>query len=451
MESKALDINSVFYGVPLERLMENAGAAVAKHCKPAENIAVVAGRGNNGGDGLVAARILLREGKKVTAYVLEGKRTRLNQKNLERIPVQNLKVFEDADGLDLQGYDLVVDALVGVGLKGEVRQPLKEIIEKINQSGKKIISVDVPSAMMVKANETISLDTKKVEGAQVEDIGIPSEARLFCGPGDVEVAIPKRRPDSHKGDYGRLYVVGGSRDYIGTPTLVAKAALNVGVDLVTVCVPQYVADKMPYDENLIVKPLKSKDYITEDDIKDILKEKFDAVVFGNGVGRKSKDAVDYIMKECKTPLVLDADALSMAESQNLRPNHVITPHKGEYKRLFKRLEDPVKDVMEDARKTGATIVLKASQDTISDGTELRLNTSGNPFMTVGGTGDVLAGILAGLLAQNKDPMKSATAAAFLTGVAGDAAAHKKGISMLATDVIKAIPEAIRECQEYTQQ
>jgi ADP-dependent NAD(P)H-hydrate dehydratase / NAD(P)H-hydrate epimerase len=445
MDSRALDLNSAWWGVPIETLMENAGRAIAAECKGYYNVAVFCGRGNNGGDGLAAARHLLESGVNVTAFVLEGERTRLNELNLGRMPKNHVTLICCAQDFELKS-DLIVDALVGVGFEGEAREPLKGIIDKINESPLPKISVDLPSAGMVEADMVVSLHTRKVPGAKVADIGIPPEAEAFCGPGDAVVAVPRRGEGSHKGDFGRLVVLGGCREYIGTPTLVAQAALRSGVDLVTVCVPQYVADKMPLDPNLIVHPLKSRDYVSVADVKAVLKMDFDAMVFGNGLGRKSKKAVEYLMKKADRPVVVDADALSLADRKWLNDRMVLTPHEGEFKRMFKKLGDRVADTRARAAETGAVIVLKGRIDVVSDGAETRLNGTGNPYMTVGGTGDVLAGVIGGLLAQNGDRMKSACAGAFLSGFAGDIAAEEYGVSLTATDVISKIAPSLMYCQ-----
>ncbi|MBU0762293.1 MAG: NAD(P)H-hydrate dehydratase, partial [Candidatus Altiarchaeota archaeon] len=443
MDSRAVDVNSAFFGVSVSKLMENAGAAVAKHCRDYDRIAVFCGCGNNGGDGLVAARHLIKQGKHVTCFVLNGRRSKLNLTNLKKLGSGNIRMINSCTDFDLEGYELVVDAIFGVGFRGELRQPIYGVIDKINGSDAKKISVDTPSAGKVEADVVISLDTAKVLGAVVEDIGIPPEAKIYCGPGDVQVAIPKRTGAEHKGDFGRLIVLGGSREYIGTPTLVAQAALRAGVDLVTLCVPQYVADKMPFDPNLIVHPLKSRDKITSEDVKEVFDMSCDAIVFGNGIGKNTKDAVEYFMQKLKVPAVVDADALSQAEKSWLNHNMILTPHQGEYKKLLK-----TGDVAANAKKTGSVIILKGETDEISDGVETRLNKTGNPYMTVGGTGDVLAGTIGALVAQNGDRMLSATAGTFLTGFAGDLAAEKFGVSLTATDVIAELPSAIRQCLEF---
>jgi len=450
----ALEINANWLGVSNEELMENAGKAISEECMDFKHIAVFCGPGNNGGDGLVAARYLAEKGHIVNVFLLMGKFTDLNKLNQVRLPdnigVHNIESNEDIG--ELKDYDLIVDALMGMGFKGKLRGPMKGIVDQINGSDAHKLSVDTPSGGRVEADSVISLHDSKVPGAIVVPIGIPPEAEVFCGPGDVYQAIPERASESHKGDYGRLLVVGGCKEYIGTPTLVAQSALKTGLDLVTVCVPQYVADKMPFDPNLIVKPLDSKEYLTKKDVNKILKIKHDAIVIGNGMGRhvKTVDALETLLSHEDGPIILDADALSIMDRRWIRKDMVLTPHHVEFERLFEKVgkDLEIESVRKWAKKTGAIIALKGAVDIISNGIEHRLNMTGNPRMTVGGTGDVLAGIIAGLTAQNKDMMVSTCAGAFLTGLAGDLAHDKLGVSMVATDVIDRIHLALEYSMEY---
>ncbi|MFH1402882.1 MAG: NAD(P)H-hydrate dehydratase [Candidatus Altiarchaeota archaeon] len=454
MDYTALEMNAGWWGVSTEELMENAGRAVAGECSGFMRIAVFCGPGNNGGDGLVAARLLSEKGVRVVVYYVEGRKTVLNEKNLDRIPkeVEVIRIRSGEDIGELKGFDLIIDALTGTGFKGELREPMRGIIERINEEDVEKLSVDAPSAGKVEADAVVSFHEAKVPGAVVVDIGVPENARLYCGPGDVYLALPERREVSHKGDYGRLIVLGGSRDYVGAPTLVAQSAFKTGVDLVTVCVPQYVADKMPFDPNLIVKPLESTDYIMEGDVEDVLGLKYDAIVVGNGMSREkpSVRALEKLLESVEKPVVVDADAISVMKRGWVRGNMILTPHAKEFERLFGEYDEEkrVELVVKHAEETGAVIVQKGAVDVISNGRELRLNNTGNPKMTVGGTGDVLAGVIGGLLAQNKDAMTSSCAGAFITGLAGDIAFERLGVSMTATDVIEEIHEAIKHSMGF---
>lgn len=453
--TKLLDMNSAYLGVSGRILMENAGKGVALECERFSRIAVFCGAGNNGGDGFVAARHLSSMGKKVRVYALFGRRSDISQRNLEIIQgldfVETLYIKDSTDCAEikkeLEGFDLIIDALIGVGAKGELREPIKSVVEVINSAKAFRVSVDAPSPG-IKADIVLSFHTAKTPDAKVLGIGIPKEAETYCGPGDVYTAVPQRKGFEHKGDFGRLLVIGGSRNFTGTPTLVAKAAYRTGVDLVTVACPAYVAEKMPFDPNLIVNPLDSEFYLSSDDLDHILGMDFDAVVVGNGIGTRdeTKSFMKKLLRKIKKPVVLDADALKLIRVKHLMENHILTPHAMEFRLLFGEYEDVnrIDAVRNKAGKTKATIVLKGPVDVISNGEETKLNKSGNAGMTVGGTGDVLAGVI-GALSTKAGNFQAACAGAFLSGLAGDLC---KTHPFTATDVIEKIPEAIEFCKGF---
>jgi len=462
MDPKAIDMNCEYLGVSRLQLMENAGKEIARQCIEHNKIVFFCGPGNNGGDGLAAARHLRGLGKEVRVYAVGASKTPEREKNLKALLNTDADISSINDSSDctqirdsLKGFDLIVDALIGVGLKGRLMEPFKRVVETINESKRPTISVDTPTGdetLKVNADVVLSLHNAKVPGAKVVDIGIPKEAELYCGPGDVYIAVPRRNPDAHKGDFGRLLVVGGSRDYVGTPTLVAEAALKTGVDLITVICPKYVADRMPFNPNLIVNSLESEDFLKEKDVDKILEHKFDTLAVGNGLSTSSdtKDAVRKLLNNVETPVVVDADALKLVKKNQLKQNMILTPHAGEFKTLFGEYEnlDREKIVERQAKDTGATIVLKGKTDVISNGRLTKINKTGNPQMTVGGTGDTLAGLIAGLAAQNKMTFESACAGVFLNGLAGDLAYSRLGVSMAATDVVSSIPEAFAYCRRF---
>lgn len=453
-------MNAAYLGVSRLLLMENAGREVARECTKFNNIAVFCGTGNNGGDGFVAARHLSSNGKKVSVYAVTGNRTPEAEKNFQVLTHLNsieLNLIKDSkDCIEIKKklgeVDCIVDALLGVGAAGEPREPIKSLVELINSTKKFKVAVDVPTPGL-KADLVISFHTPKTEKAKVVNIGIPVEAETLCGPGDVYTSIPERRGGEHKGDFGRLLIVAGSRDYVGAPALVAGAAQRTGVDLVTIACPKYVAENMPRNATTIIAPMKSENYFETQDLDLILSMNFDAVVVGNGLSQnpQSKPFIRELTRKIDKPTILDADALKLIEPRHLRDNHIITPHAGEYKILFgecpENLENKIKSVQETAEKTKTTIILKGQTDIISDGIKTRLNKTGNPGMTVGGTGDVLAGIV-GALATKTNKFSAACAAAFLCGLAGDLANKELGYSFTACDVIEKIPEAIKYCRQY---
>ncbi|MBN2330954.1 MAG: NAD(P)H-hydrate dehydratase [Candidatus Aenigmarchaeota archaeon] len=265
---------------------------------------------------------------------------------------------------------------------------------------------------------------------------------------------PGREKWSHKGDHGRLLVIGGSRRYKGAPALCGMAALRTGVDLVVIAAPESAADVISgFSPNLIAEPLDG-DYINPANIDKLvaMAVKFDAVAIGNGMGTMSttKEAVDELLHFINRPCVLDADALHLIHDNQkvLRPGWVITPHEHEFYSLSgmkpgKKLEDRVKTVKKYSESHRATVLLKGYKDVIATGKSAVINSTGNPYMTVGGTGDVLCGIVGALLAMGIKSMEAAAAAAYLCGEAGNMAAADLGPGLLATDVIDRIPAVLK--------
>ncbi len=457
---KAIDMNSEYLGISGIVLMENAGREIAREAQKFNSIAIFSGAGNNGGDCLVAARHLSGAGKKVKVYALKGDRTPGCERNfeiirgLDSIEIEFVGDSRDCERIkgELDEFDLIIDGLIGVGVRGELREPVKSIVEMINSSKAYKICADVPTPG-IKSDLTLSFHLKKTEDAKVVSIGIPKEAELYCGPGDVYLALPKRMGQEHKGDFGRVLVVGGSRQFIGTPFLVARSALRAGCDLSIIACPSHVADRIPFDANLIINPLNSESHLKKSDVDSILEVDFDSLVVGNGLGTadETKYALKKLLRRVDKPVILDADALKIIGEAQLGDNMIITPHATEFRILFGECGDGLDQrreiVEEKARKTKATIVLKGPTDIISCGDKTRLNRTGNPAMTVGGTGDVLAGVV-GTLAVKSGNFLAACAGSFLTGLAGDKAFEDLAYSLTATDVIEKIPDAIKTCREF---
>ncbi len=458
--TKRLDMNCAYLGISCRLLMENAGKEIARACENAASVAVFCGCGNNGGDGLAAARHLSSAGKKVAVYAVSGIRTGAARENLElveKFPSIKLEYVSDSSQCEkikkeLSEYDTVVDALLGVGAKGELREPIKTLASVMYSAKAKKIAADMPTPGY-KADKTVSFHYPKISDAVVVGIGIPPEAETYCGPGDVYCAIPQRIGQEHKGDFGRLLVIGGSKDYIGAPILAAKAAYRTSIDLVTVACPRYVAERMPEDPVLIIRPTSSESYLSGSDVDVVLKLDYDSVVLGNGIGLhdETRSFVREFLRKNDKPAVLDADALKHLEPRHVKTNHILTPHAGEFKTLFGDLPEEsgarIKTVEEKAKKINATILLKGPIDIISNGEKTKLNRTHNPGMTVGGTGDVLAGI-AGALAARTETFTAASAAAFLSGLSGNLCRDEKGYAFTAMDVLEKIPEAIKYCKTF---
>ena len=465
-EVTVLDRNSEFYGVPTSVLMENAGRGVAEVVRNIgkKKVLFFCGMGNNGGDGFVAARHLI-DSCSVKVILLcspDSIKTENAKENYRKIR----NIVEEIDNVnisdEIKKSDIVVDSMLGVGISGRIKQPYLKCINSINKSRKTVVSVDVPTGFgtknHVKPKITVTFHDIK-EGMNeknsgkiiIKKIGIPEDAEKYTGPGEM-VYYPKPKKDSHKGENGVVLIIGGG-PYSGAPALTGLAAYRAGVDLVHIATPkktyQIIAS---YSPNFIVAPL-SKDVLVEEDVKQLLRlsSKANSVVIGPGLGNaeETKKAVKTFVKKCSKPLVVDAsgfDALTIKDIKN--KNGVVTPHRNEFKRLtgvslLNNPENNVKIVEKFAKKTKMTILLKGNIDIISDGERTKLNKTGNPGMSVGGTGDVLSGIVGGLLAKNISSFNAARMAAFINGYAGDLAFEEKSYSLLATDVVEKIPGVLK--------
>jgi len=270
----------------------------------------------------------------------------------------------------------------------------------------------------------------------------------------IKKIFKPREKWSHKGNFGSLLVIGGSERYSGSPTFNALAAYRTGVDLVTIAALRRAADIIAsFSPDLITYPLEG-DYLNETHLDDIfvLARSSDAVAIGGGLERNKKTltTVKKILKKLTLPCVIDADAIHAVATNKkvLRKNFVIMPHSNEFfvltgKKPGTNLKKRVNLVKREASKLNCIIVLKGYVDVISDGKKVAINKTGNPFMTVGGTGDTLTGICGALLARKVDPFNAACAACFINGKAGDLAAKKFGEGLMASDLIDEIPKVIK--------
>jgi len=274
---------------------------------------------------------------------------------------------------------------------------------------------------------------------------------MFADKNFLKRTLKGRNPGSHKGENGRVLVVGGSRSYFGSPALVALAALRAGADLVYVLVPEYIAPTIAsYSPDLIVRGYKGE-YLNENAMTlfNELRDKTDAMVIGNGLTKDSNvlKVAAKMIKEYKKPCVIDADAI-IRGGYGVK-DAVYTPHTQEFVPMadisvpkdLKALDAAVKSA---ALKLNSTVLLKSPVDIISDGEKSGQNKTGNAGMTVGGTGDTLAGILGTLLAQGYGTFEAACCAAHINGAAGDLAAKKFGNSLVATDLLVEIPNVLKK-------
>jgi NAD(P)H-hydrate epimerase len=493
------------FGLPGRLLMENAGRGATRfflECFPecgSRRVGVVAGRGNNGGDGFVMARYLAESGIPVTVFLLARKAEVRGdaEANLELLAPLDIPVVEmpDPDSFSrhlpsLNHQAIWIDAILGTGLKSEVKPYFGEVISFINASGKPVFCVDIPSGLdadtgqvcgvCVQGSATATFGFAKIghmvhpgaalTGAlKVVDIGIPGLMANRVGPKqhlttprEARKGLVNRRPDAHKGRTGHLLVVGGSPGKTGAAAMAAVSALRVGAGLVTTAIPRNLN---PALETLTLEamtfPLPDQglgilSHAAMAPLREQLAGK-KCVAIGPGLGTHTdtRDLLFELLTAIEVPMVLDADALNCLASRpglltRLKAPVVLTPHPGEMARLAGTDTRTVQqDRITSAREFAGTfhchVVLKGPGTVIArpDGTVF-LNPTGNAGMAAGGMGDVLTGLIAGLITQGATMERACRTGVYLHGAAADTLAAEKGpYGYLAGEVMHRIPEEIR--------
>ncbi|WP_293180569.1 NAD(P)H-hydrate dehydratase [Oceanithermus sp.] len=454
---RAADARAVELGYPSLLLMEAAGRAVAEAAlaawPAAQRYVVVAGKGNNGGDGLVAARWLRLWGREVRVYAPEGHR---GDAALARAALEAHRAIEPIEALDLRGAEVVVDALFGTGLTRPLEGEWAERVARINGAGARVLAVDVPSGLPhephVRADLTVALAGLKPAHAfypersacgrvVLADIGMPRalleprELPELLEPGAMRALLPSRPGDAHKGSVGRVLVVGGAPAYTGAPALAALGAYRAGAGLVTVAYPSGALVEPPLEAVRLPAPRWQDARLAE--------ARAEAVAVGMGGGEGGGAAARAALR-LRKPTLLDADALYpevlRAYAEAALPT-VITPHPGEAARLLDQspaavAADPLAHARELARRYRTVAVLKGGPTVICEPGRCAVNTTGNPAMATGGMGDVLSGVIAALLAAGLEPWDAARLGVYLHGLAGDEVAR---VGLVARDVAEALP------------
>ncbi|MBI2346224.1 MAG: NAD(P)H-hydrate dehydratase [Deltaproteobacteria bacterium] len=503
-QMRALDRLSIArHGVPSLTLMENAGRGVARivdrQLRPAAAVAIVLGKGNNAGDGLVAARYLAKAGHAL-AFFLTSPPDRFspdaatNWRRL-RLPLKVIHEVFTQEALEtalpmLKRANVIVDALFGTGLNQQVTGHAKAAIEWINASGRPIVSIDIPSGLSadtgeplgiaVRAGRTATLGFPKLglvmqpgyeyAGAiEVVDIGVPpaaAETVTSCyhltTVADFAAYWPKRDPASHKGTFGHLLVIAGSIGKIGAGFLASRAALRCGTGLVTYALPSAAYEKMEpsaMEAMLLPLPDGGTGRLTVAAIEELslMLPAISAVAVGPGLGTDPQTigAIKALLSKISVPLVVDADGLNAVATdmeclRGRKAPTILTPHPGEMARLCNCSTATVQaERLDQASRLATayrlTCILKGyrSITALADG-NCFVNPTGNPGLATAGTGDVLTGTIGGLLAQRIPADRAAIGGVYLHGLAGDLAAQRKGATgMIAGDVIEALPDAIR--------
>lgn len=503
-EMRAIDrVTSERFGVPSLTLMENAGSAVAEYAMhryaTAEKIAVLCGKGNNGGDGFVAARVLQEKGKTVQVMLLadpadlRGDAAAMFGKlPVEAIVVKSSDDLKRARPRIFVDTGLFLDAILGTGFKPPVSGLYAEAIAMLNASRAPVIAVDIPSGadadavgpqtgLVARADAIVTFTAARpahvfsalTSGPTlVAEIGSPPEAIVSALQLNVITAhdfaslIGPRPADSNKGNYGHVLVVGGSVGKAGSVAMAGMAALRAGAGLSTVATPKSVLPTVAgFHPELMTEPLRETPGGTisagAEARLDVLAKGKSVLAVGPGISRNPETAelLRTIVSRGDVPIVLDADGLNAFEGVTDELSGkarllVITPHPGEMARLAGcSTADVQKDRLGVARKFAheheVIVVLKGNRTlVVQPSGEAWVNTTGNPGMSTGGTGDILTGMVAAMIAQNpKDAMLAVCAAVHLHGLAGDVMRERVGEhSLVATDLLIGLPEAFERAR-----
>lgn len=489
-------------GISTHRLMENAGAAAARVIREEIDIlgkrcAVICGKGNNGGDGFVIARKLVEYGADVTVILASEKPTTDDASEmLERLNILNIKILEMTIAYNnildiIKRSFVIVDAIFGIGFCGIVNHIHSKLIETINESDATIFSLDVPSGVnaltgqadisTVKADYTIVLASPKpchiiypaasFCGKQITaDIGIPkyiinsiNSTTELINFDMVKDALPERKPDSHKGNYGRMLSICGSVGMAGAAYFAATAAVKCGAGLVTSAVPKSISIPLAskFNEVMLLPLDETQDGTLSLMCKSKLLNKVlesDAIVLGCGLGSGLDvfELVSEIIRKSSCPIILDADGINAINKninllQEAQAPIVITPHPGEMARLLnisieKVQSDRINIAQKFAMKFRVVVVLKGVFTIIATPKgQIFVNPTGNPGMAKGGSGDILSGMIASFVAQGLTLVDSAMCGVFLHGLAGDTCAHRiSQYGMTPTDMLDVIPHLFKD-------
>ncbi len=491
------------YGVSSLILMENAGAGAVREMEryfpdvDRSRVTVVCGKGNNGGDGLVVARHLANRGAHVHVLLLAKKNELKGDAaiNLAIAQKAGISLAEVVTAKDLQVHrealatsDLIVDAILGTGLTGPVRGISAEAIHTLNKLRQPLIALDLPSGLgsddgcvhepCIRAQLTLTFALPKrslleypaaqfAGEVRVVDIGIPrvllTDPKLpvdLVEAEEVRAALPPRDPNAHKGTYGHVLILAGSPGKTGAAALTSLGALRVGAGLVTLALPEGLNDIMEakLTEVMTVGLPETEERTVAFEARDLLAELMEGkrvLALGPGLSTHPETArlVAALIQSAKIPLVIDADGVNALARQpevlsKASVPVILTPHPGELSRL---LMVPKEEVIEKripiAQKVTSTynvhLVLKGARTLIAEpGGAVRINPTGNPGMATGGVGDVLTGMIAGLLGQGLSPAVAAAAGVYLHGLAGDLACRALGPeAMIATDLLEKLPDA----------
>lgn len=487
-------------GIPGEVLMDRAGKAAAREileCFEPDAVAIVTGKGNNAGDGFVAARELARHGVHTTLYMLRppedltgAARVAYDKvpEDLERILTPSAAILRE----QLIHYDVAIDAILGTGVRGPVTGDYAEAIEAINACRMNVVAMDIPSGVPGESGQpvgvhicalaTVTMGLPKVTMMSgpgvaatgrviIADLGFPRD--LLEDPGiqtnlldlaDARALLPARPPDGHKGAFGRVMILGGSQGLSGAAILASRSASRSGAGLVYACCPGGLG---PVIEGALLEEIKiplagdSVHFTAADAVRVVDEaEPMQAVAIGPGLGRnpETRQFLMEIIRTVRAPLVIDADGLNLMAGEtgvlSERPGPtVLTPHPAEAARLLGCATGDIQSARLDAFKDfasahNAVVALKGAQTVVtSPEGQCFINPTGNSGLAKGGSGDVLTGLIAGILAQGAPPLEAACLGVFAHGMAADIAAETQSVrSILPSDVIGNLGKAYRRLE-----
>lgn len=486
-------------GIPGLVLMENAGRKVAEVCKEllqqceGKKVVIICGKGNNGGDGYVVARHLQNSGAQTEVYLIgEHKEVRGDAvTNLNILKNLNIDVLPITDWSPASDIDLIIDAILGTGVRGPLKEEIVQIVNRMNEVGAPVVSIDLPTGVetdtgavygaCVQARCTVTMAHLKrgllfSPGREhageviVADIGIPkrvtreSGAKCFqISPKYIKMVLPKRPRNIFKNRCGQVLLVSGSIGLTGAATLSSEAALRIGAGMAILGCPKSlnaILEEKLTEVMTLPLPETSQQTISFE-AKDILAERFewsDVIAIGPGMTTHGDTfkLVKWLLNKYDKTVVMDADAINcLKDNPNLlkssRSKLVLTPHPGELARLIGKttkeiISNPIEIARETAQKFNIILVLKGAPTVIADADgNVFINSTGNPGMATAGMGDVLTGVIAGLISQGLRPVDGALAGVYLHGLAGDLVKQKIGQNgLLAGDVLRTLPEALKQ-------
>ena len=460
-------------------LMDNAAKAVLESYQFKGKVLIVAGTGNNAGDGYALALHLYNKHIDVNILLTEEKFSNSGKYYFDICKNKKIEIFTYNSNFNFHNYDILVDAIYGTGFHGVVSNETSEIIEKMNKSNKPIISIDINSGLdsdnglaqtCIHSTLTVSIGELKpghllnmakdnIDKLVNKNIGIDivGETYYLLEKNDFKNFIPLRKHYSNKGSYGLVGILGGSIKYSGSVKLASMSfsSLTSGAGVVRIIVPSSIASSLiNYTLEQTIFPINDKNgemIFDKNKIDESLK-KVNALLIGIGwdQNENNEKILNYILNNYNIPIVIDADGLNiLSKTQNIKSNLILTPHPKEFSRLTgisteEILNNPINIAKEFAKKHNIILLLKGTTTIVTNGKEVYLIDKGCPGMAKAGSGDVLSGILIGLLGYIKPDIKTVAFAAYINGLAGEMAEnHKSSITMLAHDTVSYLDQALK--------